>query len=106
MSVATGIPPGELVELDGRMFDAVVEAVDERWSPELELAAELVELESALLVAYLQAHSRKRLTLEPITVPRPTLARELEEPPAPARVGVLELAALAGKTVEPIEGAP
>lgn len=106
MSVATGIGPAELVELDGAMFDALVEAIDTRWSPELELAAELVELESALVVAYLQAHSTKRLTLKPIVVPRPNVDElELEPAPASTRVGVLELASLAGKALTPSEAA-
>lgn len=107
VSVATGIGPAELVELDGRMYDALVRAVDERWSPELELAATLVELESTHLLAYIQAHSRKRVTASPIEWPRPEWTRgepELAEPVAPTRVGIAELAALAGKAIEPAEG--
>ena len=111
MSVATGIGPAELVELDGLMFDALVEAVDERWSPELELAATLVELESTHLLAYVQAHSRKRVTASPIEWPRPAwvvAAREGPElePAAAARVGVAALAELAGKAIEPVAEGP
>jgi hypothetical protein len=110
VSVATGIAPSELVELDGLMFDALVEAVAERWGPELELAALQVELESSLLIAYAQAHSRKRITATPTVWPRPAWVREGREPElepaAAARVGIAELAALAGKVVEPVEGPP
>jgi hypothetical protein len=110
VSVATGIGPAELVELDGAMFDALVEQVDRRWTPELELAAATLETSSALLVAYLRAHTRKRLTLEPVKVPRPawvTADGEAElELAAPARVSVTELAELADKVVEPANEGP
>lgn len=109
MTVATGIAPGELVELDGLMFDAVARAADERWGPELELAATLVELESTALLAYIQAHSRKRVTASPIEWPRPAWVLEAREAPelepaAAVRVGIAELAAMAGKAIEPTEG--
>lgn len=108
MSVATGIGPAELVELDGQMYDALVRAVDERWGPELELAATAVELSSTHLLAYIQAHSRKRVTASPIDWPRPAWTRgepelELE---APARVGVAGLAELVGKSIEPATEGP
>jgi hypothetical protein len=105
VSVATGIGPAELVELDGEMFDELVGAVDRRWTPELELAAASLEVSSAQLVAYLRAHTRKgRVSLAPIEVPRPAWVgeqRSSSSSSSPAtRVSVRELAELAGRAIE------
>lgn len=103
MSVETGIAPQSLVELDGPTFEAVVEAADRRWTVETELAAQSVELGSALLVAYLNVHSgKKRSTLEPVQVPRPAALDaelELDVPASTRKVSGLELAGLAGKPI-------
>jgi hypothetical protein len=108
VSVETGISPAELAELDGAMFDAVVKALDERWTPELELAAELVELESALLSAYVRAHTppKRKSLVEPIQVERPAWVREAvrEAPPDARPLSVLELSELVGKRIEAPRG--
>jgi IS30 family transposase len=72
VAVATGISPRELLELDADMFDALAGAVDERWSPELELAALQTELAHAQLLSYLRVHSKRGTTLpKPLRIPRP-----------------------------------
>jgi hypothetical protein len=100
MSVQTGIAPQALLALDAPMFAAMVEAADERWPLELELQAQLVELASAQLVAFVQAHSERRVQMEPLTVPRPSGRREQDGPARGERLGVGELARLPGLTAK------
>lgn len=72
--MAVGIAPADVLALDAAMFDALeAEAAAERarWTIERELAAELVELTSGQLVAFLAANGVKRPPA-PIRVPRPT----------------------------------
>lgn len=72
MCVAVGIGWNEALELDGDAYDALELAVAERWTPELELAAIIAELESAQLSAFVQVHTKKGGKVPPILrVPRP-----------------------------------
>lgn len=69
-------------------------AVAERWPPELELAAQTLELVHAHLWAFVQANSgKRRVAYEPLKVERPG-AREQEPEPVPV-VRLPGLAAIA-----------
>ena len=99
MSVQTGIPPRELLALDGDWFDAIVTAADERWPLELELAATGLEVAHAHLLAFLRVHSKESARLpEPLRVERPGQEKPKRDGPAP--VSVAELARLPGLTAE------
>ena len=96
MSVETGISPRELLALDAEMFDAVVEARSERWTTETELLASALELAHAHFLAFVRVNSKKSAKLpEPLVVERP--GQKTEDVVEPTRMGVLELAAFAGK---------
>jgi hypothetical protein len=100
VSVATGIGPTELLALDGPMFEALVDEVDERWSTELELAATTLEVAHAHFLAYVRTHSKSSARLpDPLRVDRPK--REPSTPAPPARVSVNELAQLVGQSITP-----
>ena len=106
MSVATGIAPGELLDLEPDLWEAVERAVAERWTTETELAASTVELLSTFLVGWVKANSRRGFRGEPISVPRPRWWQELREaraaaPDAPVSISVGALAELTGKSIEP-----
>lgn len=95
MSVETGIDPRTLLELDAETFDAIVRAVDRRWTPERELLASLLEVEHSALLAYARVHSRKGARLpKPISVPRPG-DDETKRAPRVKRITPTELARLA-----------
>jgi hypothetical protein len=103
LSAATGIGPAELVDLDGPMYGALVRAVDERWPLEVELAAEQVELSSALVSLFARAWLRgPKIPVH--TVPRPRLEDDAGAPAAEAvespAVSVRELASLVSKPIE------
>jgi hypothetical protein len=72
MSVALGLDPQGLLELDARMFDALEQAAAERWTIADELAALRLELAHAHYRAFLAAHSSRKTQIpEPLRVPRP-----------------------------------
>jgi hypothetical protein len=73
MSVAYGLDPAALLELDGRMVDALERAGAARWTVLEELVAKSYELAYAHFRAFVQAHSPKGGARMPssITVPRP-----------------------------------
>jgi hypothetical protein len=102
MSVQTGIAPQALLALDAEWYDALEKATEERWPVELELQAQLVELASAHLLAFVRAHSDgKRRLPDPVTVPRPGgQARDEGGPERGERLSVAELAALPGLTAK------
>lgn len=94
----TGIAPQALLALDQPMFDALTGAIDDRWPSELELQAQTVETLSALLVAYISAHTSKRHTLEPVRIERPAhVTQETPAKPQPPRVSLGEFARLTGR---------
>ena len=71
MSVALGIDPGRLLDLDAEMFDAVERAAAARWTVVDELTATLVDLVQLQRRDFLAAYGAKRLP--PFErVPRPT----------------------------------
>ena len=70
MSVLTGIAPQSILDLDPAMYDAMVEAVGERWSVQDELMATQVELSHATYTAVLATGGVKRLP-DVLRVPRP-----------------------------------
>jgi len=93
VSVATGIAPTALLELDWRWLEAVEQAAVERlrvraWGPLEAMLADLLELTHASYVAYLATHLKKGARLpSPIKVPRPNADGEWPQPqdakPAP-----------------------
>jgi len=73
MSVALGLDPHDLLDLDGPMFDALERAAGARWTVADELAAQALELAHAHFVAFLAVHSKKGARLpNPLRVQRPT----------------------------------
>ena len=91
MSIATGLTPAELDDLDANdpaMFEAIRMAAAEWWPTETELAAAQVELLSALLRVTLSAAGVKENDLPPlVNIPRPNGM----EPPKPKPVSGREL---------------
>lgn len=72
MSVALGLDPASLLEVDGPMYDALERAAAVRWTAADELAALTLELVHAHYRAFLAVHSGKHARLpEPLRVPRP-----------------------------------
>jgi len=72
MSVALGISPASLLELDGAMVDALEQAAGQRWTVIEELLAMSFELAHAHYRAFLAAHSSGKTRLpDPIRLPRP-----------------------------------
>lgn len=75
MSVAVGIGPAEVLELDACMFDALeleAAAAAKRWTVEQELAASTLEVLHANGRAFLAANSKKGARLPPaLRIPRP-----------------------------------
>ena len=102
MSVQTGIAPQALLALDAEWYDALEKAAEERWPLELELQAQLVELASAHLLAFVRAHSDgKRRLPDPTVIPRPgDRARDEGGPERGQRMSVAELASLPGLTAK------
>lgn len=96
MSVATGVDPAALAELDGPMFDAVERAARRAWAARYELAAGLIELVAQLRREFLAAHGVKAGKLPtPTSVPRPDEAGDWLAPApaeAPPVVSPLEFA--------------
>lgn len=92
VAVQTGIPPRELLALEEEpeMWEAVLRATAERWPPELELTAQLVELAHAHLHLFAQANSKRRVPYEPLRIERPGRTEE------PTAVPVVSLSHLAG----------
>ena len=101
VSVLTGIAPSELLAMDEGLFDALIDAVDKRWTRENELLATLVEVEHAHLLAYLRVHSKSGARLpEPFRVERPgaDVVEEETRELAPV-VSIAELATIGGHGV-------
>lgn len=98
MSVATGIAPQLLLDLDAETFAALERELEERWSNELELAAVQAEIAHAHLLAFVKAHAKKSARLpEPLVIERPKREKKKEDVPT---ISVLGLAELAGAGVE------
>lgn len=98
MAVAASISPADLLELDGRTFDALERALERRWSTAEELAASTLELLHTFLVAFLTAHSdpKKPPQIPPLEIPRP--GSDVVEPAAPPEpLGALAFAELLGR---------
>jgi len=95
VAVQTGIPPRELLALEEEpeMWEAVLRAAAERWPPELELAAQSVELAHAHLHLFAQANSKRRVPYEPLHIERPGRTEE-EATPVPV-VSISHLAGIA-----------
>ena len=73
MSVALGLDPASLLELDGAMYDALERAAAARWTVADELAALAIEVAHGHFLAFLGAHTSKGTRLPPpLRVPRPT----------------------------------
>jgi hypothetical protein len=103
VAVDTGISPVALLELDGDLFDAVLEAYESRWPLELELAASTFELLHAHALNYRRVNFKGRVP-EVYEWPRPGRQRasssspaEPATPAAPRQVSLAELAELAGR---------
>jgi hypothetical protein len=79
MSLALGLDPAGLLELDGPMVDALERAAPSRWSYTDELLAKLVELVQLQRIEFLQAHGAKRLPRF-VPVERPGEARRVLSP--------------------------
>lgn len=95
VSVATGISPRELLALDASMFDEVLQAVERRWSPELELSASLLEVVHAHFLNFVRVHSKKGATIpKPLQVTRPWM-RDVEEEDAREDAPVVSLSDVA-----------
>lgn len=97
MAVATGIAPRELEGLDGDTWLAMQEAIENRWTDELELAATLAEIAHAHLLLFARANFKKPRLPEPLQVKRRGQAQELPRP-EPVRIGAL--AQIGGRGVE------
>jgi hypothetical protein len=83
VSVELGLDPAGLLELEGRMFDALERAAGARWTIAEELAAQALELAHAHYVSFLASCGVKARALpSPLRVPRPDaeLGFELEKP--------------------------
>lgn len=91
MAVLTGISPRELLALDAPMYDAMVDAVNERWSVSDELAAQSVEMQHATYTAVLAGAGAKNLP-KPFRVPRP--GEEVHDPDKPVAIGGHAFAAM------------
>lgn len=73
MSVAFGLDPAALLELDGAMIDALERAAEARWLVADELAAQTLELSHVHYRTFLGAHGVKAGRLPPpLRVPRPS----------------------------------
>lgn len=108
MCVAVGIGPAEVFALDADTFDVLEDeaARARRWSTELELLATQVELQSAALVAFLAANTKKGTKLPtPLRVPRPDA--DPVEADAKPRVGAAAFARMLSPVVQavPTKGA-
>jgi hypothetical protein len=83
VSVELGLDPGSLLELDGRMFDALERAAGSRWTVADELTAQALELAHVHYVSFLASCGVKSGRLPaPLRVPRPDaeLGFELARP--------------------------
>jgi hypothetical protein len=91
LSVATGIDPATLLELDAPMIESLERALETRWTQQDELSALSLELAHAHFVAFVAAHSAKGTRLPPqLRVQRPT-------PEGTPQVPVLSPAAFASE---------
>jgi len=101
VSVATGIAPTALLELDWPWLEAVELAAVERqraharrWGPLEAMLADLLELTHASYVAYLATHLKKGARLpSPIKVPRPNADGEWPQDAKPAPLSPAAFAA-------------
>lgn len=87
MSVACGLDPASLLELDGRMIDALERAAARAWSTRYMLAAATIEKLDELRYLYVSVHARKGQRPTPVVkVPMPTdddWLAPAAEPPIP-----------------------
>jgi len=82
LSVAAGLDPASLLELDGVLFDELELAAANRWGTLEELLATVAELVHLQWVTYLAAHSKRGRKLPtPLRITRPGADGEMPKTP-------------------------
>lgn len=90
----TNLSPSEILDLDAPSYDALLVAVNERWTQNEELMAQMVEMTHAIYVSGLAQSGVKKLP-DPYRVQRPW--EEAPEPVKPKAMTFSQFALSHGK---------